>query len=329
MSIETQATATSDIPAGPMSVEQAALALADDRKQERPRSADGKFTPQAKGEVIEDPVKVVDLAGKPLEAKTEEAPAEDDDPEFELPPEEEGKDPIRVKLSDMFAGYQEAAKLKSEVEQLRTQTAAIPEEYTTAIQQTIQERSKYLDGLDVLGKIIAPKMPNARDFQGNPEGYFEAMARYELDKSQADAVKAERDRLAERQYKENEQIERAFVARAEADLKRGWPEFVGNEAVQRQAAEGLMKHYGFSKDEVKQIIDPRLLFLARDALALRSEKAKQAEAVKVVRAKPKMVRGSAPVTTNTNAAKFEGSMRELTATGSVDAAVAALRGLKL
>ena len=276
-------------------------------KAEAPRAPDGKFAPKTPAETAEkaetEAAKVVDLkTGKPAEVAKAEAPAEDEeDLEFELPPEKEGEAAKRLKLSQLYEGYEKASKYETEIEQLRTQAKTVPAEYQSQLQETMATRSKYLEGLSVIEKMVNPQAPsldmlNPSHQSYDPDGYYAGMQRFERDKQVLAAIKNDQTRLTKQQEAEQATLAKAHSARELEALHRAWPESKNPETL-KKVAETLAKDYGFTNSEIENIGDHRQLLVIRDALELRALKAKQAEAVKVVRAKPKLVKGAARSTT--------------------------------
>lgn len=295
-------TASAAVESPSFSIDDAVNSIAP--KAEAPRAPDGKFAPKAPAETAEtEAAKVVDLkTGKPPEAAKAEAPAEDDeDLEFELPPEKEGEAAKRLKLSQLYEGYEKASKYETELEQLRTQAKTVPAEYQTQLQETMATRSKYLEGLSVIEKMVNPQAPSLDMLNPNhqsydPDGYYAGMQKFERDKHMLAAIKNDQSKLTKQQEAERETLTKAHVAREMEALHRAWPESKNPETL-KKVAETLVKDYGFTNTEIEAIGDHRQLLVIRDALELRALKAKQAEAVKVVRAKPKLVKGAARSTT--------------------------------
>ena len=321
----------------PLSVDSAAALLTRSMEQERaaPREPNGQFAAKQAEKVEEKPEdKVVDLkTGKPPVEAKEEPPAEEDDEdlEFELPPEKEGAEPQKLKLSALYDGYTKAQALEKEIEQLRSQSKTVPAEYQTALQETIQTRGRYLEGLDFLKKTINPVRPSLEmldpaNAKYDPDGYrFQAQ---KFDQDRALLYKIDQDARASREQQEQQQdiLNKAHSARETAALHKAWPESK-DDAVLKRVAEGLARDYGFTNDEIQNISDHRQLLVIRDALELRALKAKQADAVKVVRAKPKLVKGTARSTTDPKATARTNAMSRLQATGSMDAAAEFVKGL--
>jgi hypothetical protein len=115
-------------------------------------------------ENTEEPAKVVDLkTGKPAEAKKAEEPAvEDEDLEFELPADKDGEQPKRLKLSQLYEGFEKASVLEKELEETKARFSTVPEEYQTQVRATMETRSKYMESLRVMENFINPRQPPSR-----------------------------------------------------------------------------------------------------------------------------------------------------------------------
>lgn len=306
------------------------------------RGADGKFVakqPDGNPLATEEPAKVVDLkTGKPPEAQAEPAaavePAPEEDDYFEFPEEEEGKGPRKVKLDEVLAAYEELPKLKGELENAR-KSAPPPADYTTALHDIVQQRSKYLEGLEVISQIIQPRDPsiemlNSQSQHYNPDGYYAAKQRADQDRQMLANINAEKDKATKAQDEQNGILLKAAIAREKEALSNAWPEFKSNpDATMNDTGRKLIEAYGFTPQEFNSIADHRQFLVIRDALAFRALKAKEAEAVKVVRQKPKLVKGAARSTTNPQAQNVGNAMTKLATSHSTADAVQALKALKL
>lgn len=298
--------------------------------------ATGKFTAKStEAATNEDEEKVVDIAtGKPPEKGDAEAEAEtgedDEDLEFEVAAEE-GKEPVRRKLSELWDAYEEAQTLKTEVEKLKTQAQDVPAEYTQSMQETIQARSQYLHGLELVSKFLQPQPPsktlvdpNHHDY--NPEAYYAQLQKFEQDSATLQAVNKEREQLSKQQEEQHNALVRAHLAREQQAAARAWPEFTKPET-QQEIRSTLKDVYGFTDEEIGNIPDHRQMLVIRDAIQFRKMQAEQKKAVKVVRQKPKLVKGAARKTTDAKATARTNAMSRLQQTGSMDAAAAALKDL--
>lgn len=321
-------------PSEALNVAGGAAMLAKSMRAERERAADGTFakSEQQTEPVVDETSKVVDLkTGKPPEKAEQEPADEDDDMEFEFAPEEEGKEPVRRKLSELVEGFEKAARLEAELSDVRAQSAHVPAEYTTAVQETVQARGNYLKSLELVARMFNPEPPSA-DLMNpshpkyDPEAYYAAYQQFERSRDTVAALRKEHEATQREQQEQTGALLRAHLARESQALHKAWPE-IKDKATAAKVSQDLQKVYGFSAEEVANSSDHRMLLVVRDALKLRALEAKQAEAVKVVRQKPKLVKGAARTTTDSKAAGRTMAMRNLAQTGSVAHAAAALKGL--
>lgn len=319
----------------PLSIDSAASLMGKALNPGPDRGTNGQFQAKAPAEEApKDDAKVVDLkTGKPAEAaKTEAVEEEDDDPEFEIAAEE-GKEPVRRKLSQLWEGFERAEKLSKELEEVKTSAQRMPAEYMTQLEETVKTRGDYIKGLEAIGRMIQPQRPSLEMLNPNsdkydPDSYYQMARKFDADVENLRRVRVGLDEETRRQDAEKDVLTKAATARELEKLKSAWPEFDKDVNVRTAVAKEMAERYGFTLDEINDIRDHRQLLVVRDAMELRALKAKQADAVKVVRAKPKLVKGAArSSTTDSKAAARSNAMAELQATGSMAAAAKALSGL--
>lgn len=319
----------------PLSIDSAASLMGKALNPGPDRGTNGQFQAKAPAEEApKDDAKVVDLkTGKPAEAaKTEAVEEEDDDPEFEIAAEE-GKEPVRRKLSQLWEGFERAEKLSKELEEVKTSAQRIPAEYTTQLEETVKTRGDYIKGLEAIARMIQPQRPSLEMLNPNsdkydPDSYYHLARKFDADTEHLRRARAGIEEENKRQLADTEVLTKAQSARELEKLKAAWPEFDKDQKVRQTVVKEMAETYGFTLDEINAISDHRHLLVVRDAMELRALKAKQADAVKVVRAKPKLVKGAArSSTTDSKAAARSNAMAELQATGSMAAAAKALAGL--
>jgi hypothetical protein len=323
-------------PTEALTLDSGAAVLAQSMRAERDRAPDGRFKGAEKAETEADPEnKVVDLkTGKPPEKAEEPAKAEadeDEDLEFEFPPEEDGKEPVRRKLSELVEGYDKASVLEKEVTELRSRANEVPVEYATGLEETVKARAQYMRSLEYVSKLFNPVAPNVAMLDPNhpnydPDGYRAAYQAFEQSKKATEQIRADYETAAKEQREQQGVLLKAHLAKEQAALYKAWPE-AKNPEVAKKVREDVARHYGFTDQEIGATTDHRMFLVLRDALELRASKAKQAEAVKVVRQKPKLVKGAARTTTDSKATGRSTAMRSLAQTGNARDAAAALKGL--
>lgn len=318
-------------PTEALSLDKGAAILSESLKTEgaRDREPNGRFKGTEKP-VEEDP-KVVDLkTGKPPVAEDPaKAEAEDEDPEFEFEPEAEGKEPTRRKLSELVTGFEKAATLEKEIETLRSQASSMPAEFTSGLQQIVQDRGRYLQSLEYVSKLFNPIEPDPNLANPNhpnydPNSYWAAKEAHDRSKAAIAQIQQEYEAESSKQAEQQKILLNAYMAREREALFKAWPEAKNPETAKKVSAE-LKNVYGFSDEEIKNTSDHRMFLVIRDALEFRASKAKEAEAVKVVRKLPKLVKGAARSTTDSKAAGRSSAMAKLSQSGNIHDAVNVLK----
>lgn len=324
------------------SIDSAALAMPDIEALERSqgnemppaqetrgpdRGEDGKFRskapePEAKPN-----------ADKPEpEAKKAEAPeADDDDPIVEYA-EEEGKEPTRLKLSELWTNAKAAGTLRAELEQARTNSRPLmPQEVEKVVGELTAERARVIQYLQAQQAASMPPAPdismtNPASPNYDPERFWAQLQTYQSAKLQQEEISKRIADEQSRMTQEQKAVLSARVSREQAALREAWPELT-QESVQKQVRADLAKHYGLDDETVNSVIDHRFYKLAKDALAYRAAQAKEAAAVKKVSAKPKLITGAARSTQSASQRGAVEARSRLAQSGSLEDAAAALDGL--
>lgn len=262
----------------------------------------------------------------PVAAKVD-TPADDDEDWLELPPEADGGEPIRHKVSEVWEGFQRAKDLEAELAKART-AQPMPADVQEQLQATMQERGRYANALRQFALMNQPKAPdlellNEASASFNPTAYYKGVQAYNEGLQKQQQVAAELQRIHQLQAEQAEQLQEANFARERAKLLEVWPEMKDGATAQVVRSD-LEKFYGIDGATLAEVIDSRFYAVAKDALAWRATQAKQAEAVKVVRAKPKLIHGGARTTSNNGKGPNSEAMAHLRKTGSIEAAMALL-----
>lgn len=333
-------------PTEALSLEKGAQLLGDsldDAPKGRDRDpATGRFKGGEK-QAAEDENKVVSLRPgqndkAALDQKTEDqAPDEnkahsaEEDIEFEFEPEAEGQEPVRRKLSDLVAGFEKAATLEREVEELRGKTSQVPTEYAEGLRQIVEDRGRYLQSLEHVSKLFNPAEPdpnlaNPSHPSYDPQAYWAAKEAFDRSKTAVEQIRKEYEAEKAKQEEQHKLLLSTYLAREREALHKAWPELKSPE-VAKKVTETLKRDYGFTDQEIAGTSDHRMFLVIRDAMEFRASKAKEAEAVKVVRKLPKLVKGAARSTTDSKAGGRSQAMARLAETGSIHDAVKAVDGL--
>lgn len=249
---------------------------------------------------IEAPGEVDREEGEPqAKQAVEEAPGED---EVEVPGED-GKEPTRLPLKDVLAGYQEYKRIEAQkgevVHQAREAAAAEVREHYKQVGEFTQRTQSYLRAaMQMLQPPQAPKPPDPSLMDSDYTAWEQANARFQQEQySYAQRVEQWRqaqglgEQLLRQAQDAARQADDARLDQEEARLQRAWPDLF--EAKTREKFVSDMREaYGYSPEELDaSLTDHRNALVARDALAYRAMKASAGETKKAVEAKaPKLVR---------------------------------------
>ncbi len=314
-----------EMQSGPLSLDQAAGKLS--ALSAPARAPSGQFAPK-------EPAAVIDIAtAKPVEAKKPEGkemvdhnggPEMEEDEFFEWAPEKEGDAPRRVKVDEVLAAYEELPKLKTKLEEIeKNPTSPAIIEAVSAAANRAQE---YLNGLEAVHRMIRPVRPDPNKYADDPEGYRQAMAGFENQINYIRNIEAEHQKVSAEHAEKQKVLVRAKAIEASSEIVKFWPEMKEDKSSMAEF-DAIEKTLGISRRQLMDIPDANVWRVVKYAMEYTKSQAKQAEAVKVVRAKPKLVRGAARQPTNTKAEQAASAMQRLAQSGSVDDAAAALSRL--
>jgi hypothetical protein len=289
------------------------------------REANGRFKAKEGAET----------AAKAEEGKEPAATEEEDEEDYiELPGEKDGEEPQRLKVSEVFAGYQKARQLEADIAAGKV-GAKTPVEMSAdaekATEDLIRQMSEYSKANEIFASMQQVREPSIELLNETSEHYNPAL--YAQQKQQAAqvakqiaAAKAEIERVGNEQAQLQQKLDNARFQREQTKLNEFWPELMADKAVQTEVMTKAEKAYGFKAEDFNGIVDHRHYKVLKDALAYRAAQEKTEAVVKVVRAKPKLVKGAARSSVNPKDAKRADAMDRLSKSGSIDDAADALEG---
>lgn len=285
--------------------------------------------PEARAPKPDPVVKVVEKA-EPAKTAEPDADVEDDD-YIEFPSEEEGKEASRVKLAEVIEKYRSAEKLTQELAAAKAAPRWSPPEVDQHIAAAVTAQQQHLNEMRQWQKFNQPDQPDQslldpRNPNRNPDLYFAQTQRYQSLLQAHQQINAQAAQIETDTRQQQEALHGSKLMREQAELLKFWPE-AGDEKVAQKVYSDLKSHYGLDENTVKSVVDHRFYKLAKDALAFREAQAKQQEAVKVVKAKPKLVSGNARSSTSAPARRSNEAFGRLQQSGSIEDAADALDGL--
>lgn len=249
---------------------------------------------------------------------------------FELPPEKEGEQPRRIKAEDVWKGYQEREQLVQYVEQIQRITPP-PVQYDEEIYKTVQVRNRMVQELNVLIQANQPLEPDLSliDDQSpryNPGEYQRQVALQRDMIQRHHKLRAHQAYQQEQLSQEQEALTAAKRAREQSKLVQFWPE-LRDPVVQRQVRDDAARYFGIDGGTLDSVMDARFYAILKTALDHVNGQKQRQQTVKVVRQKPKLVKGSARDTASPKAAQYQSGMRALQKSHSIDDAAEALGGI--
>jgi len=295
------------------------------QRQQQKRTPDGKYAEGFKPNL---PPEADEIDDKAAPAAVEASGA--DDEWFELPPEKEGEAPRRIKAEEVWKGYQEREQLLQYIDQIQRITPP-PPQYDEEIVRTAQTRHRLIQELEKVRALTQPMEPDLDLINENPGRYDPptyqrqvAYARSQQENLQKLNARIEQEQTLLKQ--EQEALTAARKAREQGKLLQFWPE-LRDPAVQRQVRDDAARFFGITEDDFTSILDARFYCIPRYALAHVHGAQQRQQAVKVVRAKPKLVRGAARDQSGQKAQQYSSGMRKLASSGSIEDAADALGAL--
>lgn len=206
-------------------------------------------------------------------------PPDDDDPEEEW---EAGGKKIRVKRSELRAGYMKDADYRRKTAEVAEQRRAVEQH----AQQIAQERQHAANSLDVflgaLQKELIGSQPDPKLIEEDPQEFLRQQAAYQQRASQFQAALQQRQTLQGR-IDADEQRKRDEWRKGEGDkLLDRLPEWRDEKkrAAESEEIASYLNALGYTADELGELVDHRALLVARDAAkyrALQAAKDKQAK----------------------------------------------------
>ena len=275
-------------------------------------------------QAVEDPqnalLSALDDSPPEDEAQEGEAPADEAQPEEEAPEEPAVSQKFRVKvkndagadeekdltLEELAAGYMQSADYTRKTQAVAAQEKQRQEQYFNAIQQTTQQAQQQLGALRQV--VIATAAPELKEL--TPELAFTDPARYvqlQAKHQQLQHVLAQIDAPdgeLKQQRDATERQQREQSVRNSLDyLSREIPGFNLEKEAPKLMESG--KRYGFSEQELANVIDGRMLHVLYEAAQWRQLQAQKPKALQKVAEAPKVIKPAAPQPKKPNQSALE------------------------
>lgn len=259
-----------------------------------------------------------------------------DDEFFEVEVERDGK-PVkeRLKASEVWQRAQEADRVRQEFEDYR-KNAIPPEQWDQGILQVHQARQQLMQQLQTQRMMLQPEQPdpnllNPESPRYNPELYGRQMIAAQQMHARVQGIEHQMRSMQHESEQQMQALTEAQKHRERVKLQSFWPEVVTDGKEAARVRDEAIKHwgkYGVSDELINSVHNAAFYAILKDAIAFRRGQQAREAAVKVVRAKPKLVRAQARDTQNPINRRSESAFQRLRANpNDMDAAAASLDGL--
>ena len=236
------------------------------------------------------------------EVEYEAADSEESDDYAEEEQEEEptptykvkvGKDEIDVPLDELLKGYSRTADYTRKTQEIAETRKAVEAE-RAKIEEAARLRDTYAQRLEVIEQML--NQDSGEDLatlkETDPIGYAVKVAEQAEREKQLNAVRAERQRLAQQQQAEQSERLKAHLAAEAQKLAEAIPDM--SDPVKGQAIRTDIRNYaqklGFSEQELAQVYDSRAVTALYKAMQYDKLVSNKGEATKKVSQAPKMLK---------------------------------------
>lgn len=233
----------------------------------------------------------------------------------------------QVTLDELRRGYSGQAYVQKGMEEVAT-----AKKQAGQILQNLQAQSQQVAAILQLanqGQLITPPSPpDRRMADTDPVGYTSAQLQYQEDKAAYDQQQQQIHQVLNQGQQVNQQAFQANVREEMGKLARAWPDVADKEKAPQARAliAEAAKEFGYSDDEIAQVIDHRALLVLREAMMYRKLKAKSSGAREAAKQKQKasIKAGAAKRTQNPQTKARRQQKARLRKTGNIRDAAALL-----
>jgi len=204
----------------------------------------------------------------------------------------------KVTLEELKQGYSGQKYVQKGMQEAAAQRKQAEEVYSALLSER-QQISQLYNQLQS-GDFIAPPAPPSReDFTADPLGYMDSKLAYDEAKVEYDTQMQQLHSVSQQNTEAENQAKHAYLQREMEELTKIIPE-LGNPDKAKQFQEKLIlggkAHYGYTAQEIEQVMDHRAIQVLHDAMKYQDIIAGKAKAVaKTKKAKPALKAGAKKV----------------------------------
>ena len=261
----------------------------------------------------------------------DEAPVDEYDEEPSDDSNEEPEEPKRFKVKvagqelelseDELVSYaQQGADYTKKTQQLAEQRKALEAE-AESVMQAKQLRDAYAERLQMIEQMLSAQ-DSTEDLdslkEADPIGYAVKVAEMQQKEKQVNAVRAERERIAQEQQAEYRQNMQQYLATQAQELAKAIPEYSDPEKGEalRTDLRKFAKSVGFSDQDLSNVVDHRQVLTLYKAMQYDKLQQAKPQVTKRVSEAPKTLKSGSGVKT-TNHDTMKQNKQQLRQTGRV------------
>lgn len=230
----------------------------------------------------------------------------------------DGKD-VEVTLNELKQGYSGQKYVQKGMQEAAQQRKEAESVYSALINER-QQINKLYQQLQQGGVAQAPTPPSRELFESDPIGYMEQKLNYDESKVSYDGQMAQLQQVSNQNSQAEQQAKQTYLKQEMHTLQQKIPEFAdSNKAskIKERLVQVGREHYGYSAEEIGQVMDHRAIQVLNDAMKYRDIMSGKAKAVaKTKKARPTIKAGAKRV--NDSATKVRNRQKaKLSKTGDI------------
>ena len=271
----------------------------------------------------EEPVEVEDESGEEVpEEEYEDDTSEDssEEPEAKTFKVKVGGQELELSEDELVNYAQQGADYTRKTQQLAEQRKALEAE-AESVMQAKQLRDAYAERLQMIEQMLSAQESN-EDLEGlkevDPIGYAVKVAEMQQKEKQLQAVKSERERIAQEQQAEYRENMQKYLATQAQELAKAIPDYADPE--KGEALRGDLRKFarsvGFSDEDLSNVVDHRQVLTLYKAMQYDKLQQAKPQVTKRVSEAPKTLKSGSGVKT-TDHDKMKRAKNQLRSTGRV------------
>ena len=227
----------------------------------------------------------------------------------------------QVTLDDLKRSYSGQAYIQKGMEEA-AQSKKQAEQVYQALQEERQKLAAAYQQLQTEGVPQMPQKPSKELMNSDPIAYFEQMEAYREASEQYQQFQQQQQVLTQQQTQAQQRAQQAYLAEQARILQQEIPEFADPEKGQKmkeQLMQAGIETYGYTPEEMAQIMDARAVKVLADAMKYRQLQQSKGKAVdKTKNARPVVKPGAKKSDTDGKVARRRKAASRMKKNGSVD-----------